>query len=538
MPSFPRPSAGALWWTTLLVGSLVLSSWRLASAPVLNDDAVLYLIGAERYLAGGFDAALATYGWPFLSVAIAWLHRLTGLPLPAAGLLLENLSLLLLAVAFCRTARLLGGDRAAVSWWALLLVLSHPLLNDFRAKILRDPGFAACLLLALSAQCRFATSGRLRHAAGWAAALAAGSLFRVEALAFALLSPWLLLRRRPDAPGSGGAPALTLALPAGLGLLALGGWGLAEAEAKPAQLAAALAGGAAELGERLQRLAEFLGRELFAPYARDYAPAVLLLAVLLVTAGNAIQALTLPWAAAWLFHLRRGVPVPPRERGLLYGYAAIAAAYLAGFTLFAGFNMDRYCLPLALLLLAPLAPSLAAWWRRGGAARALLLAALAVNAAAGLWPQGDKVYLRQAASWIAANDAIPPRRLLTDEPYLGYFGGKSDLDQLLAARYPEHRPTPDTWALCWLPGYFYAVRTRDAAGATRLAAEVARARGQVLARFANPEGRAVWIFQVARATPRSPPFQWAETARRLGAGPPGGENSGRPGEGVAPCCCP
>ena len=174
------------------VASLLLSAWLIAIDPIVSRDAIIYLRAADAYLQQGFFASQQQFGRPLLPVLIATVHQLTGLSLLHAGLLLNSLFYALLCCAFVATVRLLGGG-FKVQLFAALVVLSHPLLADYRSSVMRDPAYWAFMMLSLRELLLYMRDPRVRHQLGWFAAVAIATQFRFEGLFFALLVPLVLL---------------------------------------------------------------------------------------------------------------------------------------------------------------------------------------------------------------------------------------------------------------------------------------------------------------------------------------------------------
>ncbi|KAB2925588.1 MAG: hypothetical protein F9K30_07660, partial [Dechloromonas sp.] len=57
----------------------------------LNRDGMLYVETARAFMNGGLSAAVSVFGWPFLSVLMGTLAKLTGLPPEWCGNLLNIL---------------------------------------------------------------------------------------------------------------------------------------------------------------------------------------------------------------------------------------------------------------------------------------------------------------------------------------------------------------------------------------------------------------------------------------------------------------
>ncbi|MCP5267988.1 MAG: hypothetical protein H6943_03000 [Zoogloeaceae bacterium] len=180
------------WLTPVLVafaGSLILSfvAW-LGSG--INRDGMLYINTAQAFLEGGFTAAKASFAWPFLSIGIAIISRLTGLGLEHAGYLLNAFFMagtcaLMIACIERRTPEL--------AWWSCLIVLALPGLNEYRNELLREYGCWFFIMLAFWLALRWAERPSWFTALPPQLALSAAALFRPEALAlFPALIAWQL----------------------------------------------------------------------------------------------------------------------------------------------------------------------------------------------------------------------------------------------------------------------------------------------------------------------------------------------------------
>ena len=132
----------------IVLASLLLSGWLIAIDPLLNRDAIIYLRSADAYLRDGFVASQQLFDRPLISICFALLHKWTGLPLEWAGQLLNSLFYALFCATFVATVHTLGGDRR-VQLFAAVVVLSHPMLNDYRSSIVRDPAYWAFIVLSL-----------------------------------------------------------------------------------------------------------------------------------------------------------------------------------------------------------------------------------------------------------------------------------------------------------------------------------------------------------------------------------------------------
>ena len=175
--------------TAAFAGSLLLSLVaRLGST--INRDGMLYIHTAQAFLDGGFAAAKEIFTWPFLSIGIAIVSKLTGLGLENAGYLLNALFMAgACALMVACTAR----RSPALAWWACLTVLALPGFNEYRNELLREFGCWFFVMLACWLALRWEEQPRWPGALAIQLAVMAAALFRPEAVAiFPALLAWQL----------------------------------------------------------------------------------------------------------------------------------------------------------------------------------------------------------------------------------------------------------------------------------------------------------------------------------------------------------
>ena len=452
MQSAPTAAPGTpIDYRWLAAASLLLSLWLIAMDPLINRDAIIYLRTAEAYLQNGFVASQQLFGRPLLSILFATVHQLTGIPLVYAGLLVNSLFYALLCIAFVATLHALGGDRR-VQLLGAVVILSHPVLNEHRSSIMRDPAYLAMLLLALREMLLYTRDPRTLHQLRWLGCILLAILFRFEGVFFALLAPLSLLL-------CGDLPhrlrhCLRMLLPQVLvlGLLAAG-LVLYQSTLQPGtrlfpgiglyfdQLIGFPARFGATASASAEAMLEFT--------AREDASIALLAALIAILVLNICRALTWPWLITLLWGWRSRLLTRLRrdDHRVLFAHLSISLAYLAAFTLINRFMLERYALHLVVFLLLYLAFILNALWQSGGrrVLRKWLVAALLLVMSIDTLHNRDheKAFIRDAAEWLAAN-AAPESRLVSNEKYLAYFSGMSfdwreaehrgfDLRQLLAS---------------------------------------------------------------------------------------------------------
>lgn len=122
----------------VLIGSVFLSLIAIAGVVTVGKDAAFYLDIAHEIEQYGFNIAFNRFNWPWISLLIAYSHKLSGLSYEAIAyiysvLFMGGVSLLIVLIVKQYE------ERAA--WWAVLIVLSVPVFNGFRYEIVRETGF-------------------------------------------------------------------------------------------------------------------------------------------------------------------------------------------------------------------------------------------------------------------------------------------------------------------------------------------------------------------------------------------------------------
>ena len=419
-------------WLGAGLASLLLSLLAVWQNPYINTDGVHYL----RAVAGDTESVRHIGHWLFYSKLIGLTSQITGLELETAAQLLNALLDLTTVLALLMWVKSLGGDHR-VLFWAALLVLSLPYFNGNRAEIIRDHGYWAFSLLALTAYTRLWRRFSWRALAGWNLAMILATAFRVEGVAFLVLMPLGLLarplpwRRRLLQSLAALGPALLLLL---LWLI----WG--PEEDRLSRLLQQGSGLFDSVLGHFEAKAQAL-HELLPDFSIGSSRMVLLMALLLAIARDLAESLS--WPLALLLLARRWFPAPGvgicyRQVVGLYAAITLLVLLLHGSRHF--IMVSRYTLALALALLPLAAFSLAHFWsRREGSGPRRLVVILALG-----WLVGDslidqnrpKPYLTDAGRWAAAHLA-PGTRVVTDyDPLrLSYYAERAGGRHLQFERY-------------------------------------------------------------------------------------------------------
>lgn len=160
----------------------------------INNDGILYLLTAEAFANSGWQEAIKHYSWPFYSILIVWLSKLTHLSFENSTYVLNAALLVIIVTSFITLIEELGGSRF-VQFIGALIILSHPQLHHYQHYIVRGFGYWAFSLLALLNFIRFYKHLKWRYALGWGIFISAAILFRPEGLVLCCLGPLVLLLR-------------------------------------------------------------------------------------------------------------------------------------------------------------------------------------------------------------------------------------------------------------------------------------------------------------------------------------------------------
>jgi len=160
----------------------------------INNDGILYLQTAEAFANSGLQEAVKHYNWPFYSIFIAWLSKLTHLSFENSTYVLNAVLLVIIVISFIALIEELGGSRF-VQFLGALIILSHPQLHHYQHYIIRGFGYWAFSLLALLNFIRFYKYLKWRYALSWGIFISIAILFRPEGLVLCCFGPLVLLFR-------------------------------------------------------------------------------------------------------------------------------------------------------------------------------------------------------------------------------------------------------------------------------------------------------------------------------------------------------
>ncbi|MFO7761847.1 MAG: hypothetical protein ACQES8_02430 [Thermodesulfobacteriota bacterium] len=492
--------------------SFALCYWIIFIDPVINQDGILYIRVADQFLQGNWSQALDLYPWPFYSLVIAAVSKMTSLGLEASAYLITASCAAILTYVFISMIYELDRDKTVPFVIAAFVIVFFPELNETRAMIIRGHGYWSFYLLAILCFSRFYRLPRPSYAWGWNLSIIIATLFRIEGLVFLLLLPLTLLFRQGWSRMAKLKNFLTahlLTIIGCLGILVLyltgvdTGWvaesRLSEPLSSIQQFLAVLSGGVVEH-------AAIIENRLLNEYSADAAiwialsiPVIICL-IAFIKALTPVYTLLLCWKPGRSLCRLQAWAKPGLLWVVFLNLLIIAVAVLNRY-----FFTERFVMPLVLILLLILGFTLSAlydsWrqnggrqqsWRRKWISYAVVLLLIANSGKALVHSPGhvSKKYLKDAGNWLQRN-AAEDTRIFTNNVRVSFYSG----DLKSTKKRPKKMITAERLKK-WSKGdYDYLALWVDHRSNLSENKVIGLLGGKPLQRFANGEGDLVLIYR-------------------------------------------
>lgn len=177
----------------VLMAMLLAAQMQYIQHGWINPDSVHYFESARLFAAGQWKEAVQVWNWPLYPLCIAAVHKITSLGMQASAQVLNVLFFGLTAFSFTHIIRLTGGRQITMVAGALILFSSQYIVGDVLEMLMRDEGFWAFYLTGLVFFIRFYQHLRFRDALLWQLCAIAATLFRIEAITYLVLLPFVFL---------------------------------------------------------------------------------------------------------------------------------------------------------------------------------------------------------------------------------------------------------------------------------------------------------------------------------------------------------
>ena len=418
--------------TTAII-SLLLSLSQVLSDLVIDSDGIFYLSIAAKIQSGDWQAAAKQYNWLFFPALIAQLSTLTSLSIEHAAYLINAVFSAITCSVFVLLTLEFGAKNKGTLWFASLIILCFPNLNEYRNMIMRDHGYWAFYLLSCYFFIRAYQHASVKTLLLLLASLVLASLFRIEGIALTLALPAIVILHRTNSFKAKHITiqVITVALVA-LFTYVIFNAGYIDGLSKVSQIERAIGAPFAKLEAFTDTTTSYLNQLDHKGFSSDYAPAVLGLTFLLILSTEILGALSPLYATALIisFIKSNAFKSSPLFRPWIY-LILINIVILSGFLISKFFLAGRYPIALALTLLTPL-PSLAYSCYQAFREKKLNKTQLRVLSITiglfvilsldGLISTGaSKTYLKDAGEWIVQSKQNKEVRLFTNHKLVSFY---------------------------------------------------------------------------------------------------------------------
>lgn len=423
--------------TFTFVVSLFLSLSQFIADSVINSDGIFYLYLASLIQQGEWQSATEVYNWLFYPYIISQIATLTTLSLEYSGYTLNALFTATTCVAFILVVKEFGGRNKATLYYASLIILCYPNLNEYRNMVIRDHGYWAFYLLSCYLFIQAYKKPTLKVVISLTLFTALAALFRVEGVFFLISLPILLLLRHISSVQKPTIVVVSILVAASISIfvysnsyenLNLSGF------TKTKQLEQALTSPISNISASISTTKKFINILSPQGFSNEYAPAVLTFLFILILLTEIVSATSPLYAIALTstFFLNRTAINRQLIRPWTY-LIAINIIILCGFLTSKYFLAGRYPIPLALILIIPLPflIQLAYQQLRKKAFSAtqtniakITLVLFIVLTGDGLISTGaSKEYLKDAGQWVASSNKNKDALLFTNNQFVSFYAG-------------------------------------------------------------------------------------------------------------------
>ena len=408
------------------LASLILSLIAVYLDDLINRDGILYMDTASAYLRGGLEEAAKLYNWPFFSIIIAHLHKLTTLSLQTNAYFITILLFALLNDTLIRISNKLLPNKKQLFIAALFILCFQP-VNEYRDFIIRGIGYWAFASLSLYYLILFIEAPKLKTATLWQLATVTAVLFRLEGLVLLLGLPLFLFAVQKPANALKHYLLLNylfiVILPLTF-LVALSSFSPHTAFNKINSVSyyTNIDGFLTTLNESVL----VLKTKILNKYSEDYAGLILVSGLIVMLFYKLLKALGVGYIVIYLTSWQQKMPIKPTTtRSLLYYFLALNILILVAFVLHRYFITTRYTVLTLITLLLLMLPTLCNFLEKSWTTknRPILFISgfiLFFSLADSIIQSSSKAYIKNTAIWAAEN--LPKdSKILTESNTVRYY---------------------------------------------------------------------------------------------------------------------
>jgi hypothetical protein len=393
---------------------------------LINADGVLYINMASAFLNGGLEETAKLHNWPAFSIMLAYIHKLTTIPLETSAYLLNGLLFALLNDTLIRISHKILPNKNQLLIAALFIICFQP-INEYRDFVIRDIGYWAFIALSLYYFILYLKTPTLKIATIWQLVAIMSVLFRIEGIVILLGLPLFLFATQKPSYGLKRLLLLNYLFIISLlpiTLMTLNSFSSHGAFNKID--AFSFYTNIDHFSAQLNDSIATIKTQILNKYSEQYAGIILISGLLAMLAYKLIHALNLGYILLYIisWHGQKQTRKNP-TRSLLYYFSILNVLILTVFVLQQYFVTTRYTVMALISFLLLMLPILcgyleAAWINRKRFIMTIASTILIINLADSLIQSNSKSYIKDAAIWAAEN--LPQEStILTDETIIQYY---------------------------------------------------------------------------------------------------------------------
>ncbi|PHS24214.1 MAG: hypothetical protein COA83_08530 [Methylophaga sp.] len=407
--------------------SLFLSFFAFVTDDIINRDGILYINMAQAYLDGGLAATSQYFDWPFFSILIAYLHKMTPFSLESSAYLLNGLLFALLVNVFIMISnKILPNTRQLTI--AALLILGFGILNEYRDFIIRDAGYWAFCSLMLYRFMIFVEKPTLSNATIWQITAVIAVLFRIEGSVIVLGLPLYLFFIKPSNQALKQYFQLNYLLITGLVFASI----ISSNPLNIGEASGVLSSNSYLFNYEsylttLNQNMQVMETQILNQFSENYSGLILISGLLMMLVYELlIEGISLIYLGLYVtsWWQKPSTQHTPYAR-LLFYFIVINIAILTLFVLVRYFISTRYCMMTLLGLLLLMLPRVCAmieslWLKRNKTLLSVVGLVLFISLADSMTSSRSKSYIKNTAVWASAN--LPEdANVLTDDQFIEYY---------------------------------------------------------------------------------------------------------------------
>lgn len=408
--------------------SILLSLWVVHKTEIINPDAVCYLQSAES-VPQGLHYVMHLCGqakWPFYSVLISSVVRVTGFSYENAAYFIDGIFSLISVLSFIGIVGLLRKNQGTtLLWLAALVILLSNVFNDVRHYIVRDHGYFAFYLVAIFFLLQFFQDRKWYTALAWGFFSILATLFRIEGAIFLVLIPWIVFLDFQQSFFARVKYFLQLNALSILGALFVGGVLLFLPSETLGRLQEINPQRAVRFISHFQNKAELMKLFILNKHAAGNEKIVLFLTLIVWYLYSAVTNVSLIYMLLVIYAWSKKLLQTLRMKHIvLWAYLVVNVGLTFIFLTENMFISKRYLIAQSLILMLWVSFALFALlqqWKTRKTAIVIVFILILVSSASGIFSLGySKKYIRQAGDWLQQN--VPPSaKLYSNDMLVMYY---------------------------------------------------------------------------------------------------------------------